>query len=425
MENEWINRKSESARFIACLIGLKDKDMAVKILWYLTAPDGPFPWLEEGRWETDYEHLQQIAFTADKLGFYGSLMGTSSYETLAVAASLIPFTKRLKFLVAQHPGEVKPAVLAKYAQTFEAFSQGRLLFNVVNGNDTGLASLGIHYPHDERYDFSKEYWTAFQQNYLGDRSGFNGKFVKIAPRAEGGAPMSKWHGPTNPKGIPLWGAGTSDKGMQHSVELLDVYLSFANTPPKLGEKFAKVAAKAASIGRTLEYGTRLQIIVRETEEEAWEYAQSLLDKIDVNYAIQAVKRQLPPDADFDTYTSPDPQVQRNLEALRAGKLPQARDFEIYPNIWTGPSWFGFDILGPASGTTLIGNAENVAARIKEYESYGTSAFILSGFPLISEAYRVAHLLFPLLDLDHGFEVPPVKVKQNIQPQTHLQQLTVA
>ena len=25
--------------------------MAVKLLWYLTSPDGPYPWLESGRWE--------------------------------------------------------------------------------------------------------------------------------------------------------------------------------------------------------------------------------------------------------------------------------------------------------------------------------------------------------------------------------------
>lgn len=383
--------------------------MAVKILWYLTSPDGPYPWLEQGRWDTDYDHLKQVATTADKLGFYGSLMGTSEYETLAVAASLIPFTERLKFLVAQHPGEVQPAVLAKYAQTFDAFSKGRLLFNVVNGNDVGLASLGIHYSHDERYDYSKEYWTAFQQNYLGDKTGFDGKFVKITPRHEPPIPMATWHGPTNPKGVPLWGAGTSEKGMQHSVELLDVYLSFANTPPLLGAKFKKVAEKAAKIGRTLEYGTRLQIIVRETEQEAWDYAQSLLDKIDVDYAIAAVKRQLPPNETFETYQSADPQIQKNLELLRQGILPKAKDFEIYPNIWIGPSWFGFDFLGPASGTTLVGSAENIAARIKEYEQHGTSAFILSGFPLISEAYRVAHLLFPLLDLDHGFDIPALNV----------------
>ena len=167
-------------------------------------------------------------------------MGTSEYETLAVAASLIPFTERLKFLVAQHPGEVQPAVLAKYAQTFDAFSKGRLLFNVVNGNDKGLAALGIHYTHDERYDFSKEYWNAFQQNYLGDTSGFEGEFIKIAPRLEGRSPMSKWGGPTQKQGVPLWGAGTSAKGVQHSVELLDVYLSFANTPPLLGKSLARL-----------------------------------------------------------------------------------------------------------------------------------------------------------------------------------------
>ncbi|MFH4043848.1 LLM class flavin-dependent oxidoreductase, partial [Acinetobacter baumannii] len=83
---------------------------------------------------------------------------------------------------------------------------------------------------------SKEYWNAFQQNYLGDTSGFEGEFIQIAPRLEGGSPMSKWRGPTQKQGVPLWGAGTSAKGVQHSVELLDVYLSFANTPPLLGKK---------------------------------------------------------------------------------------------------------------------------------------------------------------------------------------------
>ncbi|NWC68979.1 LLM class flavin-dependent oxidoreductase, partial [Pseudomonas sp. P7758] len=56
-------------------------------------------------------------------------------------------------------------------------------------------------------------------------------------------------------------------------------------------------------------------------------------------------------------------------------------------------------------------AEQVAERIREYEAQGTSAFILSGFPLIDEAHRVADLLFPLLDLDHGFDVPRLNAVQ--------------
>jgi alkanesulfonate monooxygenase len=115
--------------------------------------------------------------------------------------------------------------------------------------------------------------------------------------------------------------------------------------------------------------------------------------------------RLPPGETIETYRSPDPLIQRNIDTVRGGNLPSVRDLEIYPNVWVGPAWFGFDIMGPASGTTLVGSAENVAARLREYADQGTSAFILSGFPLVGEAHRVAELLFPLLDLDHGFDIP--------------------
>ncbi|GAB7531910.1 LLM class flavin-dependent oxidoreductase [Pseudomonas sp. 3A(2025)] len=389
--------------------------MAVKILWYLTTPDGPYPWEPEGRWHTDFEHLKQLAVASDRLGYYGSLLGSSPNESLAVAAALIDATKRLRFLVAQHPGELSPAVLAKWALTFDQFSNGRLLFNVVNGNDAGLATLGVHYPHDERYDFSLEYWSAFKSIYAGETQGYDGKYVKLAPRpaAAAGHPLGGWHAPLQKPGIPLWGAGTSGPGVAHSVQLLDVYLSFANTPPKLGEKFRRVAAEAAKIDRELTFGTRLQIIVRETEEEAWAHAEKLLQRTSLQTALNAVQRQLPPGETLETFHSDDPQIQRNIETLRSGKLPKARDLEIYPNVWVGPSLFGFNILGPAAGTYLVGSAEQVAERIREYESQGTSAFILSGFPLIDEAHRVADLLLPLLDLDHGFDVPSLGVAKRV------------
>ena len=35
-----------------------------------------------------------------------------------------------------------------------------------------------------------------------------------------------------------------------------------------------------------------------------------------------------------------------------------RELEIYPNVWVGPSLFGFDILRPAAGTYLVGSASN-------------------------------------------------------------------
>lgn len=385
--------------------------MAVKILWYLTEPDGVYPWSPEGRWQTDFRHLEKLAVTIDELGYYGALLGTSNNESLTVAAAMISATRRMKFLVAQHPGELSPAVLAKYAQTFDRFSNGRLLFNVVNGNDVGLAALGVHYPHDERYDFSREYWDAFQRVYSGDSSGYDGKFVRLSPRHNPvGSPMGNWNTPTQTPHFPLWGAGTSAAGVAHSVQLLDVYLSFPNTPPLLGEKFRRVDAEAARIGRKLEHGTRFQIIVRETEDEAWEYADWLLAKVPLERVRQSLKNhlQLPPASELDSYEikdSDDPKIRRAILALREGRLPAARDLEVYPNVAIGPTWLG--------SHTLIGSAVNVADRIREYERQGTNAFIISAFPLIDEAHRVAKLLFPLLELDHGFDVP---LQKNPEPE---------
>ncbi len=386
--------------------------MGIKVLWYLTAPDGPVPWEPEGRWDTGFEHLQQLAASIDKLGYYGALLATGfgGNEVLTVTSSMIGFTRRMKFLAAIHPGLLTPAKLAQVALTIDNFSGGRLMFNAVNGNDVALPAFGVHYGHDERYQFSREYWEAFKASYLGQEQGYDGKYIRLAPRpaAMGGSQRGVNGGglkPTQPNGIPLWGAGTSDAGVAHSVQLLDTYLSFANAPPLLGAKFKRVGAEAAKLGRTLGYGTRLQIIVRETEEEAWEYAQWLVDRTSVAYAIESIKRQLPPGETFESYRSPDPQVQRNLETIRSGRLPKAKDYEIYPNVWVGPALHGFNVLGPLAGTTLVGSAEKVAERIREFAAHGTEAFILSGFPLIEEAHRVADLLFPLLDLDHGFDVP--------------------
>ncbi len=383
----------------------------MKILWYLTAPDGPFPWEPEGRWNTDFRHLQQLAATIDHLGYYGALLGTGlGDEVLTVSSAMIGITKRMRFLAAIHPGLLSPVKLAQIALTQDRFSGGRMIFNVVNGNDTVLPVFGVNYEHDERYDFSFEYWDAFRRFYTGLRDGYDGKYIRLAP-----APAEYGLGrrgvreaalrPVQPGGVPLWGAGTSGAGVAHSIKLLDTYLSFANTPPLLGDKFRRVGAEAATIGRTLDYGTRLQIIVRETEEEAWDYAQWLLDHTHIDYARQSIEMQLPRGETIESYRSPDPQIQANLDAVRAGRLPRARDLEIYPNVWVGPSLFGFNILSPLAGTTLVGSAENVAARLREYEAQGCGAFILSGFPLIGEAHRFADLVFPLLDIDHGFEIP--------------------
>ncbi|MBE8716601.1 LLM class flavin-dependent oxidoreductase [Cellvibrio polysaccharolyticus] len=376
--------------------------MGVKILWYVSGPDGSVPWENHGSWSNDYEKFEAQVKNIDRLGYYGALLATDQYESISVTASLAPLTERMKFITALHPGLISPTKLAQIALTLDHFNQGRVLFNAVNGNDQGLASFGMHIPHDERYEYSYEYWDAFKKLYVGDHSGYDGKYIKLAPRQF--PPGRKPIGPAKDP-FPLWGAGTSEPGVEHSAKILDWYLSFADTPPKLGEKFRRVGKRAEEKGRQLRFGTRLQIIVRETEEEAWAHAQWILDQTSIETAIRLASRHLGPEGLNTKIESDDPKLLRRVQALREGRLPELRDLEVYPNVWVGPSPFGFDILHPWAGTWIVGSAKNVAERIHEFHAQGTDAFIISGWPLISEAQRVADILLPLLDLDHGFELP--------------------
>ncbi len=51
-----------------------------------------------------------------------------------------------------------------------------------------------------------------------------------------------------------------------------------------------------------------------------------------------------------------------------------------------------------AGTALVGDPQTIAARMLEYADLGIESFILSGYPHLEEAYRVAELLLLHLQL---------------------------
>ena len=89
--------------------------------------------------------------------------------------------------------------------------------------------------------------------------------------------------------------------------------------------------------------------------------------------------------------------------LRAGRVPDARALESYPNVWTGPNpWGAVDLMDQGWGGYFVGSARNVAERIREIqETCGIDSFILAGWPSKEEAKRVSEILMPLLDLHNS------------------------
>jgi alkanesulfonate monooxygenase len=128
----------------------------MNVLWYMCAPDGAYPWNPQGARTVDYSYFQQLAKAYDRLGFTGALFATGAHDVWVLAAALLPETSRMRFLVAIHPGLMAPTLLAKMAATFQEFSQGRLLINVVSGDARMLGAYGMKLPHDERYTMADE-----------------------------------------------------------------------------------------------------------------------------------------------------------------------------------------------------------------------------------------------------------------------------
>lgn len=179
--------------------------MSVSVFWFLpTHGDGHYLGTAEGARPVDHAYLQQVAQAADRLGFGGVLIptGRSCEDAWLVAASLIPVTQRLRFLVALRPGVISPTQAARQAATLDRLSNGRALFNLVTGGDPEeLAGDGVFLDHRERYAESAEFTRVWRRVLEGETVDYEGKHVKV----RGARLMFK---PVQQPRPPLWFGGT-------------------------------------------------------------------------------------------------------------------------------------------------------------------------------------------------------------------------
>ncbi len=353
--------------------------MTPTVFWFLpTHGDSRYLGTTQGARPVDYDYLRQVAVAAETLGYEGVLLptGRSCEDAWVVASSLIGETRRLKFLVAVRPGLSTPGLAVRMASTFDRLSSGRLLINVVTGGDQAeMEADGLHADHATRYEISDEFLRIWRASLSGEGGADGFDFEGRHLRGKGAKTL---YPPVQKPYPPLYFGGSSDAAHELAAEQVDVYLTWGEPPAAVAEKIADLRARAARYGRTLRFGIRLHVIVRETSEAAWKAAEELISHVDDDVIARAQA----------AFSKMDSEGQRRMSALHGGRRDK---LEVSPNLWAGVG-----LVRGGAGTALVGDPETVAARMREYQELGIETFILSGYPHLEESYRFAELVFPLL-----------------------------
>ncbi|MDZ4094658.1 MAG: FMNH2-dependent alkanesulfonate monooxygenase [Paracoccaceae bacterium] len=348
----------------------------LNFFWFIpTSGDGSYLGSNIGHRPPEPAYLRQVAQAADTLGYDGVLLPTGIFceESFVLAANLAAYTEKLKFLVAIRPGTASPAYYARLATALDRVSGGRSLLNiVVGGNPNELAGDGIFQAHDDRYAHADEFFDVFEDLLAKGEAHLDGIYIRALNAKLPFRPVQ------SPR-PPLYFGGSSDAAIDFAAGRVDKYLTWGEPPAQVAEKIGRVREAAARKGREISFGIRLHFIVRETDSEAWAAADRLISHLtDADIA----KAQAYLNSQSDSVG------QKRMSALHGGRRDK---LEVSPNLWAGVG-----LVRGGAGTALVGSAETVAERIREYQALGIDTIVGSGYPHLEEAYKVAELLFPVL-----------------------------
>jgi alkanesulfonate monooxygenase len=355
---------------------------ASEVSWFAALCSDDFEYLgvPDGRLRSSFAHCSSIVKTAENLGFR-NILCPSSYQvgqdTLTFVAACAPITERINFLAAIRCGEMQPIMLARTVATLDHLLQGRLTLNVISSDFPGEVADSAF-----RYRRSHEVVEVLRQAWTRDRIDFDGEVYQFK-----GVPTDPAR-PYQQNGGPLlYFGGYSPDALELCGAQCDVYLMWPEPKALLAKRMRDVHARAEAHGRTLDYGLRVHVIVRDTEAEARQYAEHLVSRLDDEYG-KLIR-------------------DRAHDSISLGVAHQARAREladqfgyVEPHLWTG--------IGRARsgcGAALVGSVDQVMSEIEAYRSMGIRAFILSGYPHHDEARHFARLVLPHLrtcSLPHAY-----------------------
>ena len=346
---------------------------ASEVSWFaaLCSDDYQFLGVPDGDLRSSWAHCSNIVKTAEKQGFR-NILCPSSYQvgqdTLSFVAGCAPITTDINLLAAVRCGEMQPIMLARTLATLDHMLEGRLTVNIISSDFPGQNEDSAYRYQRSRevVELLKQAWTQKEINYEGEIYNFKGLITDPVVPYQTGGPL-------------LYFGGYSPMALELCGQHCDVYLMWPEKEDELAGRMKAVNAVAEKYDRTLDYGLRVHVIVRDTEQEAREYAQHLVSKLEDD-AGRAIR-------------------ERALDSTSLGVAHQAKnrdlaDMEgfVEPHLWTG--------VGRARsgcGAAIVGSTDQVLSELEAYQKMGIRAFILSGYPHMEECEHFGTRVMPQLN----------------------------
>ena len=346
---------------------------AVEVSWFsaLCSDDFQYLGVPDGTLRSSWAHCSNIVKKAEAQGFR-NILCPSSYQvgqdTLSFVAGCAPITEKINLLAAVRCGEMQPIMLARTIATLDHMLEGRLTVNIISSDFPGeKADSAFRYQRSrEVVEILKQAWTQDEINYQGQVYTFSGLTTDPAKPYQTGGPL-------------LYFGGYSPAALELCGQHCDVYLMWPEPKEQIAERMRAVNAVAERYERSLDYGLRVHVIVRDTEQEAREYAQHLVSKLEDD-AGRAIR-------------------ERALDSTSLGVAHQAKnrdlaDMEgfVEPHLWTG--------VGRARsgcGAAIVGSTDQVLSELEAYQKMGIRAFILSGYPHMEECEHFGTRVMPQLN----------------------------
>ncbi|MEY2960942.1 MAG: hypothetical protein RLZ60_772 [Pseudomonadota bacterium] len=363
---------------------------AVEVSWFaaLCSDDYQFLGVPDGSLRSSWAHCSEIVKTAEEQGFR-NILCPSSYQvgqdTLSFVAGCAPITSKINMLAAVRCGEMQPIMLARTIATLDHMLEGRLTVNIISSDFPGeVADSSYRYQRSrEVVEILKQAWTQDEINHAGSVYNFMGMTTDPVRPYQTGGPL-------------LYFGGYSPDALELCGQHCDVYLMWPEKMEELEGRMKAVHAVADRYGRTLDYGLRVHVIVRDTEAEAREYADYIVSKLDDDQGT-AIRN-------------------RAQDAKSLGVSHQAKNREIADdhgyieqNLWTG--------VGRARsgcGAAIVGSTDQVLSKLEAYQKMGIRAFVLSGYPHLDEAKHFGSRVLPQMktcSLPHAYGRVPASTPE--------------